>query len=254
MVMMLDATEKQGILTTVYPVVNGNGANYIAMNLAYAAREIHEHAKIAVVDFDFSNPYLGIGMHDDRIHGIDNLIDKLNGDFLDVELFEENMITLKEDIKLLRGTQMGRFYNMVRQEHLEAIIALLKQRYDYIFIAANADATDGGTSMALFHADNIVVLGRYNYKNYFMAQKTVQNLDALSGSAQVGVLYNLFNGQNSLDFSEHFSEWTVFGTVPYLPDTIDNGNLTGRGLQIVKRSKRDEAKETYLNVLTAFGV
>lgn len=254
MAMMLETQEKKGILTTVYPVVNGNGANYIAMNLAYAAREIHEHAKIAVVDFDFSNPYLGIGMHDDIIHGIDNLIDKINGDFLDAELFEENMITLKDDIKLLRGTQMGRFYNMVRQEHLEAIIVLLKQRYDYVFIAANAEATDGGTAMALFHANNILLLGRYNYKNYFMASKAVKNLEALSGSAQIGVVYNMFNGQNSIDFGENFSEWTVHGTIPYLPDTIDNGNLSGRGLQIVKRSKRDETKETYQNVLTAFGV
>ena len=254
-----DNKKNEAIITTVYPVVNGNGANYIAMNLAYAAKEKDPHAKIAVVDFDFNHPYLGLALQDDRYHGIDNLIDKINGGFLDEDLFTENMVMLKEDIYLLKGTKMGRFQSVVRQEHLQDIVAHLKKLYDYVFIATNAEATDGGTPVGLFSANNILILGRYNQANKAMAQKASNNITAMAGPADIGILYNFYDGQNGISLNEEFGQWLVFGTVPYQSETVDNINLYDRGLSLSKlgggkRTKGTNVQETYANVLEAFHI
>lgn len=248
--MIEDKTE--AMITTVYPVANGNGASYIAMNLAYETREKNPHAKIAVVDFDFTSPFLGESFTDDNVHGIDNLIDKINGNFLDAELFQENMIPLRNDIALLKGTQMGRF-NIVKQEHLTVIIEFLKELYDYVFIATNAEATDGGTPVGLFSAKNILIVGRYNYKNEQLANKAVQAISSLTSGADIGIVYNFYHSQNGIDFSERFSQWRVFGTIPYLPETVDNQNLTGKGLNIIKK-KKDATQELYDTILSDFNI
>ena len=69
------------------------------------------------------------------------------------------------------------------------------------------------------------------------------------------MIYNLYNGTNDRDFSTYFSHLQVFGTIPYLPDTVDGDNLVGRGLQILRRNKRDDASTaTYANIMAAFGL
>lgn len=253
--MMIEERERSAVITTVYPVVNGNGANYVALNLAYAVRAQDQYSQIAVVDFDFENPYLGVGLHGDTTHGIDNLIDKLNGRFLDNQLFKENMIELKENIHLLQGTKMGRFKNLVRQEHIEQILEFLRKNYEYVFITTNASPSDGGTPVSLFNADNLLVVGRHTNKNEILAEKASRTIENYSKAKNMGLIYNLYSGTNDRDFSTYFSHLQVFGTIPYLPDTVDGDNLVGRGLQILRRNKRDDASTaTYANIMAAFGL
>lgn len=253
--MMIEEREKSAVITTVYPVVNGNGANYVALNLAYAVRSQDQYSQIAIVDFDFENPFLGVGLHGDTTHGIDNLIDKLNGRFLDNQLFKENMIELKENIHLLQGTKMGRFKDLVRQEHIEEIMIFLRKNYDYVFIVTNASPNDGGTPVSLLNADNLLIVGRHTNKNVAIASRAAKTIENYSKAKNVGLIYNFYTGSNDRDFTEHFSHWQVFGTIPYLPETVDGDNLVGRGLQILKRNKRDDASAaTYTNIMAAFGL
>lgn len=241
------------VVTTVLPIVNGNGANYLAMNLAFACKEKNANAQVAVVDFDFLSPFLGAGMHDDKIHGIDNLIDKINGDFLTDELFEQNMIRLKAGIFLLRGTQMGSFRQVVRPQHLEAIMRHLKRQYDYVFIAVNASHLDGGAVTGIFEADNILVLGRYNKANELRAKDTAEIVKSISNNPNVGVVYNFYNGQKKIHMPQEFSKWAVIGLVEYQETTIDNVNLLARGLSIAPKKVID-TKEIFNNILEAFQI
>lgn len=245
----LENTQEPKIIT-IHPVAGGNGANYVAINLAYAIREKDPYKKIAIADFDFTNPYLGAGLTSDTIHGIDNLVDKLNGEFLDKELFQENMIKLRENVDLLRGTQLGRF-NLVKQDHLKSISEFLKELYDVTIIVTNHSPTDGGTAVGLYVADHTLIVGRYNTANALLAQKTVDTIRTYGGKGDVGVLYNFYQNQNGIDFSEVFEHWPVLGTLQYLPDTVDNQHLVAKGLSPMKKRKT-ATQDVYDQIITAF--
>lgn len=242
----------EGKIITIFPVAGGNGASYTAVNLAYALREKDPYKKIAIADFDFAHPFLGAGLTADTVHGIDNLVDKLNGDFLDNELFMENMIKLRENIDLLRGTQLGRF-NLVKQDHLKKISEFLKEEYDVVIIVTNHAVTDGGTAVGLYVADHTLVIGRYNAANALLAQKTVDAVRTYGGKGDVGVLYNFYQNQNGIDFSEVFEDWPIFGTLPYLPDTVDNQHLISKGLSPMKKRK-NATQDVYEQIIQAFAI
>lgn len=247
-------THRESHVTTIYPIAGGNGAAYVTIQMAYAFREVEKHKKIAVVDFDFNSPTLAAGLHEDNAHGIDRLVDKLNGNLLTTDGFLENMIKLKKDIHLLRGSQLAHRFPFVSQAHLDQIVGLLREEYDYIFIATSEKASDGGTPVALFHADTIAVVGRYTHKNEWRLKEAISTVKGYAQTKTVAVVYNLFEDQNKMDFSKQLPEsWKVAGTLPYLPSGIDNKNVTGQGaLSFTKGKRSDETKNTYESLFHTF--
>lgn len=234
-------------ITAVYPVVNGNGANFITTNLAFATKEKHPHARIAIIDFDFSNPNLGAALTEDEVHGIDNLIDKIHGGILDKTLFIENMIELREGVELLRGSKMGHFKNFIMQDHLEMILDMASDIYDYIFVSCNASHLDTGTPIALLKANRLVVVGRHNHINEDRTKHTATLIEELYGKELVGVVYNYYAGQLKADVSSSFAKYETVGLVPFDPESIDNLNLMKK--QIVTNRKTKEKKATYEKIL-----
>lgn len=239
-------TQRESQITTIYPIAGGNGAAYMTLQLAYALREVEKHKKIAVVDFDFNSPVLGEGLHEDDVHGIDMLVDKMNGNLLTNSSFLENMIKLKKEIHLLRGSQLSHRFPFVSKEHLDGIVALLKEEYDYIFIATGDNASDGAVPTALFHADHLLVVGRYTQKNKWRLKEAVNCVSTYAQTQDVAVAYNMYEDQNKLDFSKQLpSHWKVAGIVPYNPLSIDSKNVVSSGgFPLGKGKKSEGAKET----------
>lgn len=246
-------TQRESHITTIYPIAGGNGAAYTTMNLARALRNVEKYKKIAVVDFDFSSPVLGEGLHEDDTHGIDMLVDKINGDILTNDSFLENMVELKNDIHLLRGTRLGHRFPFVHQEHLEVIVQLLKEEYDYVFIAASDDVTDGGTGTALYYADTVVVVGRYTQKNQYKLKDAISAVDNYASTKDIALIYNLYEDQNKLEFSHMLpKEWEFCGTVPYDSSAIDNHQSIAGGFSFGRGKEADLSKETYQEVFDKF--
>lgn len=246
-------TQRNSHITTVYPIAGGNGAAYTTIQLARALRQIEKYKKIAVVDFDFSSPVLGEGLHEDDIHGIDMLVDKINGNILQTDSFLENMIELKNDIHLLRGTQLGYRFPFVEQSHLEVIIKFLREEYDYIFIAISDETTDGGTGTALYHADTTVVVGRYTQKNQYKLKDAIHTVENFITTKDIALIYNLYEDQNKLEFSNQLpKEWRFCGTVPYDTSTIDNHQSIAGGFSFGRGREADLAKETYQEIFDNF--
>lgn len=247
-------TKRESHVTTIYPIAGGNGAAHVTVQMAYALRDVEKHKKIAIVDFDFNSPVLAAGLHDDEAHGIDRLVDKLNGDLLTTDGFLENMIKLKKDIHLLRGSQLAHRFPFVSQGHLDAIVALLREEYDYVFIATSTNASDGGTPAGLYHADHIAVVGRYTQKNNWRLKDAVSTVKGYAKTQDVALVYNFYEDQNKLDFSKRLPQsWIVAGTLPYVPAGIDNKNVTSQNpLAFTKGKRSDEAKNTYQALFQTF--
>ena len=132
------------------PIVIGNGSKYIATNLSHYTKILYPTKKVALVDFDFKNPYLAerLSLHD-TIHSIDNLIDKIDGNFLNETLFFENMIKLKNGVDLLKGTKITHNVKLIQKNHIEKIISILKNNYDYVFMTVSNEVL-AGTVYGLF--------------------------------------------------------------------------------------------------------
>lgn len=227
-----------------YPVITGNGAKYTATNLAVAYKEKFSNAKVALVDFDFKNPYLALSMTDhDKVHGIDNLIDKIDAESLTKELFKENMVTVK-DIDVLKGTKLIGRDHLLTKNHITTIIDFLKELYDYVIIAVSPNVDNSGTVYGIAEADEILLIIKNNLSNYMRLPQAMNILDAYKSTKEdPKVIYNAYTQNNRVSFNQLFDEYylKVIGIVPIIPETVDNNNYAGFSSKLqIGKSKNDE--------------
>lgn len=234
-----------------YPVLPGNGSKFTATNLAYAYKDAHPEKKVALVDFDLKMPYLaGLLSTSDNVHGLDNLIEKIDGEFLDEQMFEENMIEMKNGVELLKGTKIKHTYNFIGKHHMEQIISLLRKKYDVIFTSVASEADNVGTNSVLFDADKIVMVTRNDFRNHvqFEDAVTIVNHYGKDDSSK-SVLFNMYDEQSNLDYSQllKYNELDVVGYVSFDMDNLDNRNLSSnKGGKFFGR----KGTSTYDDVLT----
>ena len=216
-------------IIAVYSVVQGSGAKFLSTNLAYSFSKRYPDAKIALVDFDFRFPYLASAIAPkDEAHGIDNLIDKIDGGFLDRILFEENMIKVKNGISLLKGTKLQNNYSLIKKEHIETTIALLKEVYDYIFIVANSEFDTSASIFSCINADEIVLVGQPNYSTYLALDKVCRRVNHYAkSSCRRWFAFNFYFDSKNVDLKQSIknNNLEVLGLVPFNEEWVDNFNL-----------------------------
>ena len=101
-------------IITVVPAHTGAGGKFIATSIAYALRQKHQdpRVKIALVDFYFSNPYLGSTLIAQAtsttkdMRGVDSLLEKIDSHTLTEGLFADNMIQIEGQFDILKGTRL----------------------------------------------------------------------------------------------------------------------------------------------------
>lgn len=209
-------------------VVEQNGSKFVATNLANYTKILYPSKKVALVDFDFKNPYLAerLSLHDD-IHGIDNITDKIDGNFLTPELFEENMVHIKNDVHLLKGVKSTSSKKFISKNHINKIIDLLKESYDYAFVAVSNEVLPS-TVYSLFNADEILLITKNNYTNYNQIDKAVELIKAYKNdTSNVRMVINQYSEQSEVTFNEKVKPLNVMdiNLVPYMPECFDNIDL-----------------------------
>lgn len=230
-------------LIVFYPVVQGSGGKYVATNVAHAIKESHPDKNIALVDFDFKAPFLaGYLTDNDKVHGIDNLIEKIDGGFLDVELFKENMVSLN-GIDVLKGSRLGKNHYFIENKHIEAIISLLKKIYDVVVVSVSSDTDNSGTTASLFHSDEVVLVSRNDFTCYSLVDGAMDVINFYKKEdVPVRFVYNQFDESSNLDFNLSLSNYglNVIGVVPFNPSTIDNRDLKEKTFSgLIKRKKQE---------------
>lgn len=222
--------DNKGKMIVCYPVITGNGAKYLATNLAISYKEKFKQAKIALVDFDFKNPYLALSFTDqDKVHGIDNLIDKIDAGSLTKELFQENMVKV-HDISVLKGTKLIGRTNLLTKTHITTMIDFLKELYDYIIVAVSPEADNAGTVFAISEADEVILVIKNTLANYMKMPQAINIVNTYKSTHEdPKVVYNMYLNNSRVSFNEIFDEYylKVIGVVPTIEETIDNNNLAG---------------------------
>lgn len=237
------------------PIVTGNGSKYMATNLAHYTKTMYPTKKVALVDFDFKHPYLAekLSLHD-TIHSIDNLTDKIDGNFLDKSLFAENMIKLKDGVELLKGTKLTHNIELIKKHHIERIIELLKENYDYIFIAVSNEVLSG-TVYSLFNADEVLLVAKNNYTN-FKEAKRVFNLIShyKNNDTKLSLIINQYSDVSEITFSDYLEKYDVSNIelVPYDEQTFDHNDLD-KGILTSKMFKtKKKSQEVFENLIAKY--
>lgn len=236
--------ENKAKMITVYPIVAGNGAKFVATNIAHYLKVANPTKKIALVDFNLKQPYLthALTTHDE-IHGIDNLIDKIDGNLLTDELFVENMVMMKNNVEVLKGTKLVGKHKVFNEKHMKTIVEHLKNIYDYVIAVVSPDTDNAGTVYGLHEADSVVMVARNNVANVKTAYRALNIVQQYKKSNDVvKFVYNMHTS-NSNDLSNFVkdSNLEVLGLVEYDDTAIDNLDLYGsQGVKFFKQKSRNQ--------------
>lgn len=226
----------------------GAGSKFMAANFAHYTKQQYPGMRVALLDFDFTYPYLAerLALHD-SVHSIDNLTDKIDGGFLDDKLFTENMVTLRSGVELLKGTQFAGNYHVVGKSHIDQIMALAKEQYDYVFVAVGSEM-HAGIAYSLFHADQVFAVAQNNYANF----RRMPNLSEVLGHCtQTGTpihfIINQYVEASDVVFTEFIEAHRIqhIELVPYIEEAFDHTDLT-KGLIASKLFKqRKQAQDVF---------
>lgn len=228
-------------LITVYPVVSGNGAKFVATNLANALKQEHNDKKVALVDFDLKKPFLAHSITEfDDVHGIDNLIDKIDGNMLSNDLFLENMIPMKNNVDLLKGTKLLGKHKTFMGEHVIKIIEMLRDNYDYIVVAVAPEVDNAGTVHGLNEADEVVLVLRNNIANIKVLENAFMKIyQYKKENVPIMGIYNMFSSVTKIDFGRELKDHgtDVIGIIEYDEASVDNQNLATGAMKSLFKSK-----------------
>lgn len=250
---MAKKSKQKGTVITCYPVIQGNGSKYTATNLADVIKEQNPNLSVVLVDLDFKAPYLAgyISGHD-QVHTIDNLIERINGDFLDEETIEENLVQLKNGVLLLKGTKLKNTHYFIKQEHIHHILTFLKKMFDVIVVAVSNGSDTLGTMVAFLQSDHIILVGKNDFSNYMSLQNEIKFVKNYAAKEhKIKLLFNQYNEASDLDFQSILEEEDIplVGWVPFDPETIDNQYITNK--RSIKRWFRSKNNGTpYDNVVS----
>ncbi|MFF2531486.1 AAA family ATPase [Brevibacillus sp. NPDC058079] len=237
-----------GKVYAIMSVVQGNGAKYVATNLARAMKrkEKKENNKILLVDFDFENPYLAYDfVKQDKTHGIDNLLPHIHESGISQEIFQENIIATRIDVDVLRGTQFIGKYKQFSKFHIEAILDTARKLYDIVIVVVSPKVNNAGTVYTLFHADQVILVLRNNYSNYLRVDVAMRIVNQYAkGENPTLIVYNMQNVQSKAEVNEKLKEFPfelkVAGVLEYDERSIDNVDLDKKESMFL--SKRINAK------------
>lgn len=224
-----------------YPVMSGVGNKYVTVNMAHLYKKMNSNKKVIAVDFDFKSPYLASYITDfDTIHSLDNLIEKIDGDVLSNDIFEENVVKMKTGLEVLKGTNLKQNHTFIEKRHIERVLEIIDELYDVAFIAVSNLPDNSGTTTALFNADEIVVVSRNNFSCYKSATDAVSVINTYRNTeVPIKWIYNQYMEDSTFEFADYIQELgaIVCGLIPYDEETVDNQDLKSSFIQTNIQSK-----------------
>lgn len=232
------------MINVIVPVVSGNGAKYMTTNFAHFYKELNPGKKVIMVDFDIYYPFLGANLTNDTVHGIDNLINKIDSGILNDKLFDENIIKLKNNVHLLKGTKLLKQYRAFDKEHAINVVNLLKEAYDEIFIYAPVSVENVFSIYGLHMADKILMVVKNNHTNKSLIQDVHSQIKAYAKTDDIRFIYNMYETREGSVLVDEVAQLELksIGYLEYHPETKDNENLISTGFKVFKSKNKFNEK------------
>lgn len=240
----------KGKVYCVLSVVPGNGAKYVATNLAVSHKRKSKDSKILIIDLDFINPVLcrhfikGVNPL-----GIDHLAPRV--DTMDELFFKNSLSTTGLGVDILSGTTLFDKQEQFSKNFVFKVIGIAKQLYDAIYIVVNPTITSSATVVSLLNADKTVLVARNNYTNELKIGEVIKMVKTFyKKNENVLLVYNYHTLKHSLSVTQRIHEPNIkiVGLLEYDPKTVDNINLTTK-IRIMGKCQNDSKFNVILKEL-----
>ena len=133
----------------------GCGKTFMAINLA-AALKLETGGRVCLVDLDLQFGDIGVMLNLDHAKTITELVDSESA--LDWEFVDDILADGPEGIRVLLGPFSPEFGDLVRAEHVRAIVDVLRREFDYVVVDSGSQLSEA-TLEATELADHIIVVG-----------------------------------------------------------------------------------------------
>jgi pilus assembly protein CpaE len=133
----------------------GCGKTFIAINLAAALR-LETGGRVCLVDLDLQFGDIGVMLNVDHAKTITELVDSESA--LDWEFVDDILADGPEGIRVLLGPFSPEFGDLVRAEHVRAIVDVLRREFDYVVVDSGSQLSEA-TLEATELADHVIVVG-----------------------------------------------------------------------------------------------
>ncbi|MHB8323889.1 MAG: AAA family ATPase [Candidatus Dormibacteria bacterium] len=133
----------------------GCGKSFVAINLAAALR-VETSAKVCLVDLDLQFGDVGVMMNLDHAKTITELVDGPGN--MDWELIDDVLADGPLGLRVLLGPFSPEYGDLVRAEHVRAIVDILRREFDYVVVDTGSQLSEA-TLEAIDGADRLIVVG-----------------------------------------------------------------------------------------------
>jgi pilus assembly protein CpaE len=142
-------------VTLILSGKGGCGKTFLAINLAAALRA-ETGARVCLVDLDLQFGDVGVMLNLDHAKTITELVDSESA--LDWEFVDDILADGPEGMRVLLGPFSPEFGDLIRAEHVRAIVDVLRREFDYVVVDSGSQLSEA-TLEATELADNVIVVG-----------------------------------------------------------------------------------------------
>lgn len=219
------------MITTIISNVAGNGAKFIATNLAYLYKNKNPNKKILLVDFDEVNPTLAMTLYEKSINNSFNIImqDLYNG-IIEKETLSKNVFASKNGLDILIGKKINEINltNEIKPKIFQLFFETMKDLYDEIFFVCTKNTNNNLNICTINKSDNIIIVNKDNYSNSINIENTVNVIKSYS-NAKIFYMNNCFK-TNKKNTDSILDELTFLGNISFKKSQIDNKNLLKKNI------------------------
>jgi pilus assembly protein CpaE len=165
----------------------GCGKTFVAINLAVALR-VETNAKVCLVDLDLQFGDVGVMLNLDHAKTITELVDGAGA--LDWEFVDDILADGPMGMRVLLGPFSPEYGDLVRAEHVRAIVDILRREFDYVVVDTGSQLSEA-TLEAIDSAQQILVVGGLTIPAIKDTRLMLKMLDSLKVDRDhIGVLVN----------------------------------------------------------------
>ncbi len=148
-------SKPQPQLCVVLSGKGGSGKTFVAINLAAALRA-ETGARVCLVDLDLQFGDVGVSLNLDHTKTITEVVDLEGG--LDWEFLDDILADGPQGIRVLLGPFSPEFGDLVRAEHVRAVVDILRREFDYVVVDTGSQLSEATVEVTDL-ADKVIVLG-----------------------------------------------------------------------------------------------
>ena len=171
-------------IVACYSPKGGVGKTTIAVNLAYALTSLNK--KVALIDLSLQ--FGEVGVYLDIPKG-DTIADMVEEQSFELSTVKSYLIRHQSGIQVMLSSSSPEYAELIRPEHIDAILSSLRTEFDYILVDMGVSIGDCAIA-ALETADTILLIVTEDIAALHDAKRSIKVLEALNQQDKIKLVVN----------------------------------------------------------------